>query len=117
MLGFSDNHIWIREINRLLLGLKDPGIHNLEIMLIGMNRLMLGLIDAWNQVDEMSWLQPGLVDLEVYKMNQLCLGPVNHLKVTIRMSQLWLGLGGYLERVGKMNWLWLCLEDLGSRID
>ena len=111
MLGFSDNHIWIREINRLLLGLKDPGIHNLEIMLIGMNRLMLGLIYAWNQVERMSWLQPCLVDLMVYRMNQPWLGPGHHLKVTIRMNQIWLGLGGYLERVGKMNRLWLGLAD------
>ena len=116
-LGLSDNHIWIREMNRLRLGLKDPGIHNQEIMFIGMNRLTLGLIDAWNQVDEMSWLQSGLVALEVYRMNQLWLGPGNHLKVTIGMNQLWLGLGGYLEGVGKMNRLWLGLADLNNRTD
>ena len=51
----------------------------------------------------MTWLQPGLVDLEVYRMNQPWLGSGNHLKVTIMMNQLRLGLGGYLERAGKMS--------------
>ena len=84
-------------MNRLRLGLKYPGIHNQEIMFIEINRLTLGLIDAWNQVDEMSWLQPGLVNLEVYRMNQPWLGPENHLKITIRINQLWLGFDGYLK--------------------
>ena len=55
-LALLDNQIWIREMNRLRLGLKDSGIHNQKIMFIEMNRLTLNLIDAWHQVDEMSWL-------------------------------------------------------------
>ena len=101
-LGLLYNHIWIRQMNRFRLGLKDPGIRNQEIMFIGMNLLTLGLIDAWNQVDEMSWLQSGLVDLEVYKMNRLWLGLADlkldrllaHIRqLKRRMSRIRLGLG------------------------